>query len=163
MVMARNGTRLFAATHIGRLFVSADDGRSWQAISGARGPQSAAEKRGEKLFAENCQACHGAVGIGEAPQFGKSLQGLAPALDDTAHAWHHSDQQLQNTILKGSPCLLYTSTRRRNRSSSRSAARSVSISCDRPRRNLSLIHIYLWCQSGPHEKMTAGLRFSHVR
>ncbi|WP_299071251.1 c-type cytochrome [Accumulibacter sp.] len=103
MVMARNGTRLFAATHIGRLFVSADDGRSWQAISGARGPQSAAEKRGEKLFAENCQACHGAVGIGEAPQFGKSLQGLAPALDDTAHAWHHSDQQLQNTILKGSP------------------------------------------------------------
>lgn len=103
LVMARNGQRLFAATHIGRLFVSADDGRSWQALGGPRGPQSAAEKRGEKLFAANCQACHGAVGIGEAPQFGKSQQGLAPALDDTAHAWHHSDQQLQNTILKGSP------------------------------------------------------------
>ncbi|MBE2257209.1 MAG: c-type cytochrome [Rhodobacteraceae bacterium] len=103
LVMARNGTRLFGASHIGRLFVSSDDGRSWQAINGARGPQSAAEKRGEKLFAANCQSCHGAAGIGEAPQFGQPLQGLAPALDDTAHAWHHSDQQLQNTILKGSP------------------------------------------------------------
>lgn len=103
LVMARNGTRLFAATHIGRLFVSTDDGRNWQAIGAARGPKSAAEKRGEELFAANCQACHGAVGIGEAPQFGQSLHGLAPALDDTAHAWHHSDQQLQNTILKGSP------------------------------------------------------------
>ena len=103
LVMARNGQRLFAATHIGRLFVSDDDGRNWQAIGGARGPASAAEKRGEQLFAANCQACHGVLGIGEAPQFGKSLQGLAPALDDTAHAWHHSDQQLQDTILKGSP------------------------------------------------------------
>jgi len=103
LVMARNGDQLFAATHIGKLFVSADDGRSWQAINRPRGPESAAEKRGEKLFAANCQACHGAVGIGEAPQFGKSMQGLAPALDDSAHAWHHSDQQLQNTILKGSP------------------------------------------------------------
>ena len=103
LFMARNGERLFAATHIGRLFVSTDDGRSWQGIAGARGPQSAAEKRGEKLFAANCQSCHGVVGIGEAPEFGKGLEGLAPALDDTAHAWHHSDQQLQNTILKGSP------------------------------------------------------------
>jgi mono/diheme cytochrome c family protein len=103
LVMARNGNQLFAATHIGKLFVSADDGRSWQAINRPRGPESAAEKRGEKLFAASCQACHGSAGIGEAPQFRKSMQGLAPALDDSAHAWHHSDQQLQNTILMGSP------------------------------------------------------------
>ena len=103
MVLARNGKQLFAATHIGRLFVSADDGRNWKPLGVARGPQSAAEKHGEKLFTENCQACHGAVGIGEAPKFGGPEQGLAPALDDTAHAWHHTDEALQNTILKGSP------------------------------------------------------------
>lgn len=103
LVMARNGKQLFAATHIGKLFVSTDDGRNWQAVIRPRGPESAAEKRGEKLFVTNCQGCHGITGIGEAPQFGQSMQGLAPALDDSAHAWHHSDQQLQNTILKGSP------------------------------------------------------------
>lgn len=103
MVLARNGKELFAATHIGRLFVSTDDGRNWKPLGAARGPQSAVEKHGEKLFAENCQACHGAVGIGEAPKLGSPEQDLAPALDDTAHAWHHTDEALQNTILKGSP------------------------------------------------------------
>lgn len=103
MVMAKSGKRLYAATHVGRLFTSADGGLNWQALGGPRGPESAAEKRGEKLFETNCQTCHGARGIGEAPRFDGPDQALAPALDDTAHAWHHSDEQLQATILEGSP------------------------------------------------------------
>ncbi|MBX3646362.1 MAG: c-type cytochrome [Rhodocyclaceae bacterium] len=103
LVYAKSAGSMFAGTHIGRLFTSSDGGRNWRPIATERGPLSAAEKHGEKLFAANCHACHGVNGIGEAPKYGQPDQGLAPALDDTAHAWHHTDEQLQNTILKGSP------------------------------------------------------------
>ncbi|MDP1668810.1 c-type cytochrome [Phaeovulum sp.] len=59
------------------------------------------------MFEENCQVCHGANGVGEAPgdpeardEFGFK----APALNDDAHAWHHSDQTLICFIAEGSPC-----------------------------------------------------------
>lgn len=70
------------------------------ARSGANGE---AARRGEKLFEANCQACHGQRGAGESPHAGLAGQALAPALDATMHAWHHTDEQLRETILKGSP------------------------------------------------------------
>lgn len=103
MRLARNGKHLFASTNAGKVFVSADRGANWRHLTAASSPSTPAIRRGEKLFSANCQACHGEQGIGESPQFGAEQPSLAPALDDTAHAWHHTDEQIKKTILKGLP------------------------------------------------------------
>lgn len=103
MNLARDGKRLYASTNVGKLFVSTDPGRDWQPLGAVRGPATEAARRGEKLFAANCQVCHGPRGIGEAPQVNNPQASLAPALDETQHAWHHTDEQLMTTILKGLP------------------------------------------------------------
>ncbi|QID17917.1 cytochrome c [Nitrogeniibacter mangrovi] len=99
--LARNGDTLTAATSADKLFVSQDDGRHWRPLGGYPAPQTAAERHGEQLYTTNCQACHGDHGIGESPAPGKTS--LAPALDETAHAWHHTDEQLEKVILEGLP------------------------------------------------------------
>lgn len=51
--------------------------------------------QGGRLFQANCSACHGPEGRGAI--------GPAPALDGSAHAWHHPDQQLYDFICRGKP------------------------------------------------------------
>jgi len=66
-------------------------------------PESAA--RGAGLYEKYCQSCHGASGAGE-PAIPWSVRlpeyHSAPALDDSQHAWHHSDEQLAKMIMEGS-------------------------------------------------------------
>jgi len=63
--------------------------------------------KGEVLFSTHCARCHGKAGIGENPK--KQMGGMkdsagywAPALNGSAHSWHHSPEELFNTIKKGS-------------------------------------------------------------
>lgn len=73
--------------------------------------------KGEKLYNTNCVKCHGVKGVGERPddiyapsdvyikdEDGKSVAlPVAPPLNDSAHAWHHTDEALVDVILNGSP------------------------------------------------------------
>lgn len=69
-------------------------------------PQSIAE--GNALFAQNCVSCHGPGGIGQnprSPMGGMKEDGpgyWAPALNGTAHSWHHPNEVLFQTIRNGS-------------------------------------------------------------
>lgn len=70
-----------------------------------KAPDKKAALRGEKLYAAYCQSCHGKRGVGESispPFVRRPGYFLAPALDDSQHAWHHSDEDLVTFILKGS-------------------------------------------------------------
>ncbi|MEE8555716.1 MAG: cytochrome c [bacterium] len=63
--------------------------------------------RGERVYAQNCAACHGAAAVGEdpkLPQGGRKATGgyLAPALNGTGHAWHHPPDALFEIIAEGS-------------------------------------------------------------
>ncbi len=63
-------------------------------------------KKGKYLYEVYCQSCHGHKGIGQKsiPWGIRNLEYFAaPALDDSQHAWHHSDDDLIKTILEGSP------------------------------------------------------------
>jgi mono/diheme cytochrome c family protein len=98
--------RLYALNQFGRLLASRDAGASWHAFAGDRGPKSPAEHRGEKLYQSNCRQCHGLRGVGETHSdmtLNNPRYVRAPALDDSTHAWHHSDDALVKTILEGSP------------------------------------------------------------
>ncbi|MEE9595102.1 MAG: cytochrome c [Candidatus Hydrothermarchaeales archaeon] len=62
-------------------------------------------EKGEKLYETYCVSCHGVKGIGERPDdmYAQDDYGyVAPPLDDSAHAFHHSDFQLAEVILEGS-------------------------------------------------------------
>jgi len=64
-------------------------------------------KKGEILFSEYCAACHGQGGIGEDPArpmggLGPDGSYIAPALNGTGHAWHHTDALLFSIIKDGS-------------------------------------------------------------
>jgi len=69
-------------------------------------PDKQAAARGAKLYKQYCESCHREAGIGE-PIYpwhvGKPDYFPAPALDDSQHAWHHTDDDLVKTILTGSP------------------------------------------------------------
>jgi len=60
---------------------------------------------GKNLFANNCATCHGPEGIGpQSPALKvKRTDGKyqPPALNGTAHTWHHSPDLLRNIIAKG--------------------------------------------------------------
>jgi len=70
-----------------------------------KAPEAESAARGRALYETYCQMCHGAQGVGE-PVIPWSIRlpgyHSAPALDDTQHAWHHSDEQLATMILEGS-------------------------------------------------------------
>jgi len=69
-------------------------------------PDPKAAKRGAKIYAAYCQFCHGERGEGESNITSLLLRpgyALAPALDDSQHAWHHTDEGLTRFILNGSP------------------------------------------------------------
>lgn len=69
-------------------------------------PDPKAAKCGAEIYATYCQLCHGKRGEGE-PNVQSLLirpgYFIAPALDDSQHAWHHTDESLIKFILKGSP------------------------------------------------------------
>jgi mono/diheme cytochrome c family protein len=68
-----------------------------------RSPDMAQIARGGKLYQQNCAACHGADAEG-APnwqQQGPDGKWPAPALNGTAHAWHHPMAILKRTIRDG--------------------------------------------------------------
>jgi mono/diheme cytochrome c family protein len=60
--------------------------------------------RGAKLYENNCVSCHRKDGVGE-PRVPWSIRrpGLIEAmpLNETSHAWHHSDEQIVATIMDG--------------------------------------------------------------
>lgn len=69
-------------------------------------PDRQAAMRGAKLYKSHCQSCHGVRGVGEPVypwNLGKPGYFPAPALNDSQHAWHHSDEDLIAFILQGSP------------------------------------------------------------
>ncbi|MBL6928705.1 MAG: c-type cytochrome [Rhodospirillales bacterium] len=98
---------MLAAADTGAVMISKDGGRNWRSFEGRLFATAPRIEAGRTLFEENCQACHGVRGVGEklgdpvAPDEGEGP--LAPALDDTMHAWHHADEQLIGTILEGLP------------------------------------------------------------
>jgi mono/diheme cytochrome c family protein len=105
IAQAPNGD-IYAAADTGAILLSRDGGRNWISYEGSDTATPARIAAGKALFADTCQACHGVAGIGEAPgdpsakdEFGFK----APALNNDAHAWHHSDAGLRETIHKGSP------------------------------------------------------------
>jgi len=97
--------RLVALNQHGKLIVSENYGNDWHNIAGPYVATTAEEERGESLYVEKCQSCHGKDGVGE----NYSIQSLsskeyimAPALDASAHAWHHTDAALAEIVLEGS-------------------------------------------------------------
>lgn len=98
--------RLYASVDTGAILISGDGGKSWSSFEGSHTANAARIAKGRQVYEDTCQACHGADGIGESPDdpLAKDEFGFkAPALNDDAHGWHHSDQNLMNTILSGSP------------------------------------------------------------
>lgn len=99
--LAANGDRLYAATHMGRLFRSNDGGETWRRIDRPDGASGKNVALGREIYQANCVSCHGREGVGEAKQLGSQVESLAPALDETMHAWHHTDDNLFQTIKQG--------------------------------------------------------------
>ena len=98
-------SRLVARNHFGKLIVSDNYGNDWHKLRGPYHPKTEAEQRGQRIYVEKCQSCHGIDGVGETySQQAISDQNylMSPALDESAHAWHHTDEQLAETILEGS-------------------------------------------------------------
>ncbi len=50
---------------------------------------------GKQVYEQNCAACHGQQGEGHV------AVAEAPALNETEHAWHHPDGQIQQLIMEG--------------------------------------------------------------
>ena len=102
----RTPARLVALNQYGKFLVSENNGMEWHKLQGPYQAGSPAEKRGQVLYAQKCQSCHGKNGVGENYSI-ESLSDkeyiMAPALDASAHAWHHLDDALEKTILEGSP------------------------------------------------------------
>lgn len=59
---------------------------------------------GKPLYERYCLSCHGVNGVGE-PSIPNTIRApgylTAMPLNETSHAWHHSDEQLIETILNG--------------------------------------------------------------
>lgn len=61
--------------------------------------------RGRAIYQENCAVCHGPNGEAT-PDWRKPLENgryPPPPLDGSAHAWHHSTEELKRFILQGGP------------------------------------------------------------
>ena len=70
-------------------------------------PDSEQIHRGKTIYEKNCSSCHGAKGEGKnpnSPKGGINANGtyIAPSLNGTGHAWHHSNEELFKTVKEGS-------------------------------------------------------------
>jgi mono/diheme cytochrome c family protein len=67
-------------------------------------PDPKAVALGKPLYEQYCQACHKKDGVGQTPvPWGIRHPDHVPAmpLNETSHAWHHSDEQLVQMMLQG--------------------------------------------------------------
>lgn len=103
---SRTPAKLVALNQYGKFIVSKNNGSDWHNLTGPYEATTPKEARGQNLYVKKCQSCHGKDGVGE----NYSIQSLsskeyimAPALNASAHAWHHTDEALVKTILDGSP------------------------------------------------------------
>jgi mono/diheme cytochrome c family protein len=101
-----NPNKLIGLNQFGKLIVSENSGKDWHRINGPYKISTETEARGQALYQQFCQSCHGVDGVGET----YTSQALtdknyirAPAMNVSEHAWHHTDEALQKTILEGSP------------------------------------------------------------
>ncbi len=97
--------RLYAVADTGAVMTSGDGGRNWIGLQGSDRATPENIAAGERLYNENCAGCHGLRGVGERPgdMYARDEFGfVAPPLDDTAHGWHHPDDDLVAIILNGS-------------------------------------------------------------
>lgn len=71
----------------------------------ARKKSFAQVARGSKTFAQSCAVCHGEKAVGAPNWRVRNSDGSfpPPALNGTAHAWHHPMSFLENIIVNGSP------------------------------------------------------------
>jgi mono/diheme cytochrome c family protein len=61
-------------------------------------------ERGVGVYEMHCVSCHGERGVGITPDWNKrgpNGRFSPPPLDDRAHAWHHSAQDLKRVIRNG--------------------------------------------------------------
>jgi mono/diheme cytochrome c family protein len=102
-----NKNYIYGVADTGAVMISKDAGTSWGSFEGHQYANAERINKGKTLFENNCVACHGAKGVGEKPDDPSAVDGnnmpFAPALNDSTHAWHHSDDQIMLTILNGSP------------------------------------------------------------
>jgi mono/diheme cytochrome c family protein len=96
---------LHVVSDTGAILTSRDGGRNWVSYVGhdQHDPERIVE--GGRLYDRLCQSCHGDKGAGEKPGDPRAVDEygfVAPALDDSAHGWHHSDDNLVQIILEGS-------------------------------------------------------------
>ncbi len=100
-----NPNRLYATADTSGVMTSGDGGKTWTTYENYEKAIPKEIAKGQQLFEDNCQACHGEKGIGENPgnPEAKDEYGfLAPALNNDTHGWHHSDRGIVNTVLEGS-------------------------------------------------------------
>ena len=79
----------------GYFFLRAND-RSTAAQHNLRPDNPQVLRVGERIYAQQCAACHGAKGEGQANWRERGADGLLPAPphDPSGHTWHHPDEQL---------------------------------------------------------------------
>lgn len=82
----------------------------WAVVAVSPGPAQEidATQQGKALYEKHCAMCHGMGAAGQdknSPAGGWDKGGalLAPALNGTGHAWHHSPALIYRYIQKGSP------------------------------------------------------------
>ena len=66
-------------------------------------PDSEQIHRGKTIYEKNCSSCHGTQAEGQNPNSPKGEMNengsyIAPALNGTGHAWHHSNEVLFKTV-----------------------------------------------------------------
>jgi mono/diheme cytochrome c family protein len=103
---AQDPNQITITTDTASILLSRDGGHNWVSFEGSQRDTQENITKGAELFANNCQTCHGINAIGEEPGNPEAKDDFgfkAPALNDDAHGWHHSDGGIKATISKGSP------------------------------------------------------------
>ncbi|MGB0749413.1 MAG: c-type cytochrome [Magnetospiraceae bacterium] len=77
------------------------------AVAGADPTDAQAVALGQRVYAENCAACHGENLQGEPDWRSRDAEGYLPAPphDPTGHTWHHDDQLLFQITKQGTQAI----------------------------------------------------------